>query len=102
MSDPAAAMSRPASLAAVPARPRPVADETSRPYWDAAAEGRLVLQRCASWRRYPHPPGPRCRRCYGTKLEFEQVSGRGRVYSFTVSHVAFVPGFSSALPLIIA
>ena len=31
----------------MPEKPVPHPTELSQPYWDAAAEGRLVIQRCA-------------------------------------------------------
>jgi uncharacterized OB-fold protein len=40
-----------------------------------------------------------CRRCGSVAVVFRDVSGRGTLYSFTVSERAFVPGFEDALPL---
>lgn len=65
----------------------------TRPYWDAAAEGRLAIQRCGSCRRWVHFPRPRCPSCGSAALAFEPVSGRGKVETFTVIHRSFVPGF---------
>jgi uncharacterized OB-fold protein len=79
-------------------RPTPVRDPVSEPFWTAAAERRLVVQRCASCEAYQHPPGPICRRCSETTVQFAEVSGCGVLYSFTVSHQAFVPGFPEAPP----
>jgi uncharacterized protein len=66
--------------------------ELTKPYWDAAREGRLGVQRCAGCDRVWHPPLPRCPHCHGTDLEWVAASGRGTVYSFTVvdhpTHVA--------------
>lgn len=65
----------------------------TRPYWDAAAEGRLAIQRCGSCRRWVHFPRPRCPSCGSAALAFEPVSGKGKVETFTVIHRSFVPGF---------
>jgi uncharacterized protein len=74
-------------------RPQPVPDRLTRPFWDHALEGRLAFQRCLGCRRFQHPPGPVCRACQGRELEFEAVSGRGTVYTYTVTHHRVVPGF---------
>lgn len=44
-------------------RPRPLPDETSRFYWDAAAAGRLMLQRCRSCWLLQFPPDVCCVHC---------------------------------------
>jgi uncharacterized OB-fold protein len=65
----------------------------TQPYWDAAAAGRLAIQRCGSCRRFVHFPRPRCPGCGSAELSFEPVSGKGTVETFTVIHRSFVPGF---------
>lgn len=58
-------------------------DSVSAPFWDAATDGVLRVQRCTSCRTYWHPPREYCLQCESTHLETEPVSGRGVVYSFT-------------------
>ena len=74
-------------------KPRPVPDRISQPFWDAAAQGRLVVQRCRDCRHWQHPPGPICRKCYSGLVGFEPVTGHGRVYTYTVTHHRVVEGF---------
>ena len=74
-------------------KPIPVPDRLTAAFWAAAADERLVMQRCANCRHWQHPPGPICRRCYSAEVGFEPVSGRGRVYTYTVTHHRVVPGF---------
>lgn len=74
-------------------RPEPVPDRLTQPFWDHARSGRLAFQRCAACGSFQHPPGPVCRRCYGRDLEFQPVSGRGTVYTYTITHHRVVPGF---------
>jgi uncharacterized OB-fold protein len=76
-------------------RPWPVADDVSRPFWEAATRGRLVLQRCADCGRFHHPPVAECPDCAGAP-EWIEASGRGTVYSFIVDHRNMVPGFYDA------
>ena len=81
-------------------KPIPVADELSRPFWEAAKERRLEVQRCGSCGYYNHPPRPFCDACLGQELSFIPVSGRGRVYTFTVMHQRDVAGFEDEAPFI--
>jgi hypothetical protein len=70
----------------------------SAPFWEAAREGRLELQRCRTCRRYIHFPDFTCPFCGAEDLGFEGVDGHGRVDAFTVVHRVFVPGFESLAP----
>jgi uncharacterized OB-fold protein len=81
-------------------KPVPAADDLSRPFWTAAHDRRLVVQRCAACGYYNHPPRPFCDACLAQELPFEPVSGRGTVYSFTVMHQRDVAGFERDAPFI--
>jgi uncharacterized OB-fold protein len=81
-------------------KPIPVADDLTNPFWDAAKERRLVVQRCGSCGYYNHPPRPYCDACTAQEMRFEPVSGRGTVYSFTVMHQRDVAGFEEEAPFI--
>lgn len=85
-----------------PQRAVPAVSDLTRPFWDAAREGRLVIQRCADCAYYNHPPRPSCDRCLSTNLSFEAVSGQGAVWSFTVMHQKSVAGFEDAVPYLTA
>jgi len=83
-------------------KPLPVPDDLSRPYWDGARGGALVIQRCAGCGVYVHYPKPACPRCAHAGLRPTPVSGRGTVYTFTVSHYVGAPGFEDETPYVIA
>ena len=62
-----------------------VPDELTQPFWDAANEGRLVIQNCRACNRLQHPPAPKCRQCRSADtLEWKQMSGRGTIYNYGV------------------
>lgn len=84
------------------ARPLPLADADTRPYWDAAARGTLVMQRCASCRHWRFPPRPMCPRCRSFEHEWAPVSGRGTVVSFVVVHGPVLPAFADRVPYAVA
>ncbi|MBW2241298.1 MAG: Zn-ribbon domain-containing OB-fold protein [Deltaproteobacteria bacterium] len=80
--------------------PPPMADATSLPFWRAAAEHRLVVQRCTSCEHTRHPPAPLCPECRSTEADWKQVSGRGEVYSYTAVHRPVAA--DQTLPFVIA
>jgi uncharacterized OB-fold protein len=82
-------------------KPFPVPDQDTRPFWDAAAEGRLVIQRCTACGRHVFYPRLVCPHCGGSSLEWVQASGRATVYSFTVVHRA-PPAFADEAPYVVA
>ncbi len=76
-----------------PRRPAPIVTDDSAVFWDAAAEGRLVAQRCASCGRLRHPPRPMCPRCRSLEIEVVTLSGLGEVYSYALLHHPQHPAF---------
>ncbi len=61
-----------------------VPDELTQPFWDAANEGRLVIQNCNACDRLQHPPAPTCDQCGTEALEWKEMSGRGKIYNYGV------------------
>jgi len=85
-----------------PSRAVPAVTDLTRPFWDAAKAGRLAIQRCQDCQRYNHPPRPLCDACMSDKLAFEDVSGSGTVWSYTVMHQKSVAGFEESVPYLTA
>ena len=88
---------------AAPIRPLPVPDEQSAPYWEAAARHRLAVARCSRCGTFAHPPDVVCQACGSSDPEFRfrEVSGQGRIRSWTVMHQSFVPGFDDLVPFVL-
>jgi len=80
--------------------PQPLADAISLPFWQAAAEHRLVVQRCAECGRTRLPAAPVCPECRAAGSDWQDVTGRGSVYTYTVVHRPIAAG--QALPFVIA
>ncbi len=58
----------------------PVADELSKPFWDAVNEKRLVLQNCAACDKLQYPPRETCAKCgSGEQLGWKEVEGKGHI-----------------------
>jgi len=82
--------------------PLPVADDLSKPFWEGIKHRKLLVQRCAACRRYQFPPNASCACCSSSALSFEEVSGRGTVYSFTETvSGARHPYFQSISPYLV-
>jgi uncharacterized protein len=79
-------------------RPIPVPNEWTKPFWDAAREGVLKLQRCRVCRRFQHPPYATCVTCVSTELAFEPVRGQGAIYAYTIMYHAGDRRFAPAIP----
>ncbi|MCA9829534.1 MAG: Zn-ribbon domain-containing OB-fold protein [Dehalococcoidia bacterium] len=83
-------------------KPLPEPNTISKPYWDAAKEHRLVLQRSRKTGRfvfYPRAVSP-----FGADdtLEWVDACGRGTVYSYTVARRATSPQWNGDEPYVIA
>src|SRR5581483_3509369 len=72
--------------------------EPTRPFWEAAARGVLAVTRCNLCGRYVWYPDGTCRHCGGTRLTWTPVSGRGRLFSWSVVHRAFIPQLADKTP----
>ncbi len=84
------------------AHPLPQLSPLTEPFWAAAREHRLVVQRCRDCRRFRFPPEPGCFYCGSLRSAWEPVSGRATLYSWTVAHPPLLPYFREHAPWPIA
>jgi len=82
-------------------KPLPKPSPTSRPYWDAAKRHELQLQHCGACGGFIYYPRPRCPNCMSDNLNWERVSGRGKLYSYTIVRRASTRSFADA-PYVLA
>jgi uncharacterized OB-fold protein len=80
----------------------PEADEFTRTYWDAAADGRLLLRRCgaAGCGRAHHYPREFCPHCWSEDVCWEEASGRATLYTWSVVHRNDLPPFGERTPYV--
>lgn len=81
-----------------PVLPTPV----SRPYWDALALEKLVVQRCDACGSWVHYPRIRCTTCMSEQLRWHEVSPSGVLYAYSIAHHPTAPWFAGETPHIIA
>jgi hypothetical protein len=73
-------------------------DDLVAAFWDFCAQEELRFQRCAGCGTWRHLPRLRCAKCGSPEFAWERSSGRGRVYSWTVTHQAPLRVFAAKAP----
>ncbi|MGW0766690.1 Zn-ribbon domain-containing OB-fold protein [Streptomyces sp. NPDC002676] len=80
----------------------PEADAFTRPYWDAAQAGRLLIRRCAACGRAHHYPREFCPHCWSEEVTWEQATGRASLYTWSTVHRNDLPPFGDRTPYVAA
>ena len=80
------------------AKPLPRVTPELAPFFAAARERKLVVQRCAGCGLLRFPPRELCSRCWSRESTWTPVSGRGEVFSFYWMHQIYHPGFAAEVP----
>ena len=80
----------------------PEADAFTRTYWDAAAEGRLLVRRCRTCERAHHYPREFCPHCWSEDVDWEPATGRATLYTWSVVHRNDLPPFGERTPYVAA
>src|SRR5579863_8463294 len=81
--------------------PTPAANAETIGWWEAAADHRLVVQRCTACGHTRHPPGPVCPHCRSSAWEWSALRGTGTVYTYTVVRQAFIPSLQDRIPYVV-
>ena len=89
-------------MAAGPRFDLPTIEEESRPFWDAAREGKFLIRRCEACHAAHHYPRPFCPVCWSGDVVWEQASGRGTLYTYSTIFVNDLPPFGERLPYVAA
>jgi uncharacterized protein len=84
------------------ARPLPEETPLTAPFWQAARERRLVIQRCTSCGRLRWPPEAACYDCGSLDHEWADMKGRATLYTWTIAHPPLLPYFQQRAPWPIA
>jgi len=82
--------------------PAPIVNADSEPYWHAARDDRLVLQKCGACGTLRFFPRYLCTECGSERVAWVDASGRGTVHSFTIVHRAAFPEFQERTPYVVA
>ena len=71
--------------------PAPPSNPEVQPFFDAAAQGKLLVKRCTACGESHHYPRAICPFCGSDKTEWKEASGRGVIYSWSVLRRAQPP-----------
>jgi uncharacterized OB-fold protein len=74
----------------------------SRPYWEALALEKLVIQRCDACGSWVHYPRIRCTTCLSDRLSWHEVDPIGMLYAFSVAYHPTAPWFAAETAQVIA
>ena len=80
------------------AKPLPLPDEYSQPFFDGLVNDTLMLQHCRACGAWMWPATQHCRTCLSSDVEWAASSGRGTLYSFALVHQVYHPGFADEIP----
>ncbi len=86
-------------------KPLPQITPLTQPFWDGAKAGKLVMPRCKDCQSWVWCPRPVCGECGSDQLEWTQLSGRGKVFAFTVIREVVgraLRGFAPDIPYVTA
>lgn len=85
-------------------KPLPQPTPETQPYWDGCRQHKLLLQRCKACGTYRFYPRMFCvnPECHSDEADWVEGSGKGRLHTYTVSHIPGAPGFEDDLPYVVA
>ncbi len=83
-------------------KPLPHPNEISQPFWDAAKRHELQIQRCHTCGTHIFYPREACSECLAADLIWIPVSGKGKLYSYTIAQAPTHPAFADDVPYVIA
>jgi uncharacterized protein len=67
-------------------------------FYERAQDGVLHLQQCSDCGVVRHPPRYHCRECSSARYGWLPSDGRGHLFSWTVTHLAFDRGWADEIP----
>ncbi|WP_211210855.1 Zn-ribbon domain-containing OB-fold protein [Sporichthya polymorpha] len=77
-------------------------DPLTAPFWAAARDGRLVVQRCRECQVLRWPPLDGCPECLHPEAEWTEIRPHGEVWSFVVYLRAFSKELAADVPYTVA
>lgn len=66
--------------------PIPKPTPETQPYWDAAKRHVLMIQRCRGCGEHYFYPRPLCPGCFSRDVQWVEVSGKGRLHTYTINY----------------
>lgn len=83
-------------------KPLPTVVGETKPYWDACRRGELLVQRCDRCGECQFYPRGICANCWSNDIRWVRSSGKGTVWTYTVTYQNRTPGFAEEVPYVLA
>ena len=83
-------------------KPMPVKTPVTAPFWDALAEHKIRIQYSPSLQKYVFYPRLLAPGTLADDLEWREISGLGKLYTFTIAHKPVSPHFADSVPQLVA
>lgn len=75
----------------------------SKPYWDACKQHKLIIQKCNNCGKLQHLYRKDfCCHCWSQDIEDLVTSGKGTLWTYTITYQNYTPGFSEDVPYVTA
>ena len=68
----------------IQAFPYPIPEYGAEAYWQACNDERLTMQQCDACEKFRWHPTPVCMHCGADEFTWQQMSGRGKINTWTV------------------
>ena len=83
-------------------KPLPVLQPWSEPFWEGTRAHKLLIQECQACGVKIFYPRKACPECWSSELGWSAASGRGKVFSHTVTLGGVEAKFADDLPYVLA
>jgi enoyl-CoA hydratase/carnithine racemase/uncharacterized OB-fold protein len=83
-------------------KPIPAVQPWTEDFWRATKKHKLLIQKCRECNSLIFYPRKYCPQCWSAKLEWQEASGRAKVYTFAVMRDMVEPKFMPDLPYVLA
>ena len=79
----------------------PLVDGDTKEFWDACKRHELVIQKCQVCSLFRFPPERVCPSCLSEQFEWQRVSGKGQVYTFSIIRRSPRPEWENDVPYVV-
>ena len=83
-------------------KPLPSVVGETKPYWDSCRRGELIIQKCDRCNEYQFYPRGICANCWSDDIKWVKATGKGTVWTFTVTYQNRTQGFAQDVPYVLA
>jgi uncharacterized OB-fold protein len=83
-------------------KPLPTISGETKPFWDSCRKGELIIQQCSNCNEYQYYPRGICSNCWTNDVKWIHSTGKGKVWTYTITYQNRTPGFAEDVPYVLA